>query len=296
MVSVGGISLGSYRSKAMVRTSKADGEITDHDIKRLIAQSEANLTNMANKKVIHSIPLSFKVDNALVQGRPTEMKGTKLEVETLLVTCLSQHLSDLIKTIESAGLSVDDIVASPLATSYAVLTKQQKETGCVMANIGASTVSVVVFEDGLPISLEVFPIGSSHITNDIALGLQIPLDEAEKIKINYGTENTVSKKKLSDIIEARLNDIFEMIENHLKKINRNQVLPAGAILTGSGSNLFSVEEIAKASLRLPAKTGTLMPSNNNSLVITAPTTNLKGPDSQRPGLVRRFGALRFRIQ
>ena len=123
-----------------------------------------------------------------------------------------------------------------------------------MANIGASTVSVVVFEDGLPISLEVFPIGSSHITNDIALGLQIPLDEAEKIKINYGTENTVSKKKLSDIIEARLNDIFEMIENHLKKINRNQVLPAGAILTGSGSNLFSVEEIAKASLRLPAKT------------------------------------------
>ena len=283
MVSVGGISLGSYRSKAMIRTSKADGEITDHDIKRLIAQSEANLTNMANKKVIHSIPLSFKVDNATVYGRPTEMKGVKLEVETLLITCLSQHLSDLIKTIEASGLSVDDIVASPLATSYSVLTRQQKETGCVMANIGASTVSVVVFEDGLPISLEVFPIGSSHITNDIALGLQVPLDEAERIKINYGTENTVSKKKLSDIIEARLNDIFEMIENHLKKINRNQVLPAGAILTGSGSNLFSVEEIAKASLKLPAKTGILMPSNNNSLVITAPTTNLRDQILNDPG-------------
>lgn len=283
LVSVGGISLGSYRSKAMIRTSKADGEITDHDIKRLIAQSEASLTNMINKKVIHSIPLFFKIDNTIIQGRPTEMKGTKLEVETLLITCLSQHLSDLIKTIESSGLSVDDIVASPLATSYAVLTNQQKETGCVMANIGSSTVSVVVFEDGLPISLEVFPIGSSHITNDIALGLQIPLDEAEKIKINYGTENTVPKKKLSDIIEARLNDIFEMIENHLKKINRNQVLPAGIILTGSGSGLFSVEEIAKASLKLPAKTGNLMPSNNHSLVITAPSTNLRDQILNDPG-------------
>ena len=283
LVSVGGISLGSYRSKAMIRTSKADGEITDHDIKRLIAQSEANLTNMVNKRIIHSIPLSFKVDNTPVQGQPTEMKGVKLEVETLFITCLSMHIADLIKTIEASGLAIDDIVASPLATSYSVLTNQQKETGCVMANIGASTVSVVVFEDGLPISLEVFPIGSSHITNDIALGLQIPLDEAEKIKINYGTENAVSKKKLSDIIEARLNDIFEMIENHLKKINRNQVLPAGVILTGSGSNLFSVEEIAKASLKLPAKTGILMPSSNYSLVVTAPSNNLRDQILNDPG-------------
>lgn len=283
IISVGGISLGSFRSKAMIRTTKADGEITDHDIKRLIAQSETGLANMANKKIIHSIPLSFKIDNNIVYGRPTEMKGVKLEVETILITCLSSHLADLVKTVETAGLSVEDIVASPLATSYATLTNQQKETGCVIVNIGASTVSVVVFEDGLPISLEVFPIGSSHITNDIALGLQIPLDEAERIKINYGTENTSSKKKLIDIIEARLNDIFEMIENHLKKINRNQVLPAGVILTGSGSNLFSMEEIAKASLKLPAKTGVLMPSNNHSITITAPSTNLRDQILNDPG-------------
>ena len=283
VISVGGISLSSFKSKAMIRTSKADGEITDHDIKRLIAQSETGLSNMANKKIIHSIPLSFKVDNNIVYGHPTEMKGVKLEVETMLVTCLSSHLADLVKTVETAGLSVDDIVASPLATSYATLTNQQKETGCVIVNIGASTVSVVVFEDGLPISLEVFPIGSSHVTSDIALGLQIPLDEAERIKVNYGTENISSKKKLIDIIEARLNDIFEMIENHLKKINRNQVLPAGIILTGSGSNLFSMEEIAKASLKLPAKTGAFMPSNNQSFVITAPSTGLRDQILNDPG-------------
>ena len=293
IISVGGISLGSFRSKAMIRTTKADGEITDHDVKRLIAQSETGLAVMANKKIIHSIPLSFKVDNNAVYGRPTELKGVKLEVETMLVTCLSSHLADLVKTVESTGLSVDDIVASPLATSYATLTSQQKETGCVIVNIGASTVSVVVFEDGLPISLEVFPIGSSHITNDIALGLQIPLDEAERIKINYGTESVSSKKKLIDIIEARLNDIFEMIENHLKKINRNQVLPAGVILTGSGSNLFSMEEIAKASLKLPAKTGVLMPSNNQSLIITAPSTGLRDQILNDPGWSVALGLCLF---
>jgi len=284
VVSVGGISLGSARSKAMIRTSKADGEITEHDIKRLVAQSEANLTNMINKRVIHAIPLVFKVDNNIVQGHPEENKGTKLEVETLFVNCLSLHLADLIKTVEFAGLAIEDIVASPLAMSNAVLSKQQKETGCVLVNIGASTVSVVVFEDGLPISLEVFPIGSMHITNDIALGLQLPMDEAERIKLNYGSpEANISRKKLSDIIEARLNDIFEMIETHLKKINRNAVLPGGIVLTGSGSNLFSLEEIAKASLKLPAKIGSLTLAGGSSLNITAPTTNLRDQILNDPG-------------
>ncbi|RJQ30754.1 cell division protein FtsA [Candidatus Parcubacteria bacterium] len=293
MVSIGGISLSSTRSKAMVRTSKADGEITQNDISRLIAQSETNLANMSNKKVIHSIPLLFKVDNTIVQGRPTDLKGAKLEVESLFISCLSLHLNDLIKTVESSGLAIEDVIASPLAMSYAILTPQQKETGCVLANIGASTVSVIVFEEGLPISLEVFPIGSSHITNDIALGLQVPLDEAERIKINYGSESPSSRKKLSDIIEARLNDIFEMIESHLKKIDRNQVLPAGIILTGSGSNLFTLEEIARTSLRLPARIGNLAPRNNQSLSITAPSNNLRDQILNDPGWSVALGLCLF---
>lgn len=283
IVSVGGISLGSIRAKGMVRTSKVDGEITDHDVRRLIAQSETNLANVSNKRVIHRFPLVFKVDNNFVHGRPTELKGTKLEVETLFVTCFNQHLSDLIKTVETAGLSIDDIVAAPLAMSCAVLTKQQKETGCVLANIGASTVSVVVFEEGLPVSLEVFPIGSSHITNDIALGLRVPLDEAEQIKLNCGNDTSAPKRKLLDIVEARLNDIFEMIESHLKKINRNEVLPAGIVLTGGGSNLFSLEEVAKASLRLPAKIGFLLPRVNHSLNISAVSNNLREQILNDPG-------------
>lgn len=284
VVSVGGISLGSHRAKGMIRTSKVDGEITEHDIKRLVAQSESNLANISNKRVIHTIPISFKIDNNLVHGRPTELKGAKLEVETLFITCFSQHLSDLIKTVETAGIAIDDIVAAPLAMSCAVLTKQQREIGCVLANIGASTVSVVVFEEDLPVSLEVFPIGSFHITTDIALGLRVPLDEAEQIKLNYGADGSLApKRKLSDIVEARLNDIFEMIESHLKKINRNGVLPAGIILTGSGSNLFSLEEMAKASLRLPAKVGSLFPRLNHSLNISAASSGLKEQILNGPG-------------
>jgi cell division protein FtsA len=284
IVAVGGISLSSIKSKGMIMISRADGEITEYDVKRAISQSEANLPNISNRRIIHTIPLHFKIDGNLVLGRPVGMSGTKLEIETLFITCLNQHLSDIIKTIESTGVAVDDVVASPLAMSYTVLTKYQKEVGCVLANIGASTVSIVVFEEGLPISLEVFPIGSTHITNDIALGLRLPLDEAEKLKVDYGRDNSLSKRKLSDIIEARLNDIFELIESHLKKINRNEMLPGGIILTGGGSNLFSLEEIAKSSLRLPAKIGIFSLQENQSLKnIIASSSNLKEQILNDPG-------------
>jgi cell division protein FtsA len=266
-VSIGGISLSSAKSKGTVMVARADGEVAEYDIKRAMDQCEANLPNSANKQIIQEIPLHYKIDNNPVFGRPAGMKGTKLEVETLYITSLNQHLNDLVKAVESAGVAVDDIIASPLAASYSALTKHQKEVGCVLANIGAGTVSIVVFEEDTPISLEVFPIGSTHITNDIALGLQIPLDEAEKIKIEYNTNLPISKRKLNDIIEARLNDIFELIESHLKKINRNGLLPAGIILTGGGSGLFSLEDIAKASLNLPAKVAAPITLNGNGVKI-----------------------------
>lgn len=267
-VSIGGISLSSMKSKGTVMIARADGEVAEYDIKRALDQCEANLPNITNKQIIQEIPLHYKIDNNQVFGRPAGMKGTKLEVETLYITSLNQHLADLVKAVESAGVAVDDIVASPLAASHSALTKHQKEVGCVLANIGAGTVSIAVFEEDMPISLEVFPIGSTHITNDIALGLQIPLDEAEKIKIEYDTSSPTSKRKLNDIIEARLNDIFELIESHLKKINRNGLLPAGIILTGGGSGLFSLEDIAKASLNLPAKVAVPITLNSSGIKIT----------------------------
>ncbi|MBU3925910.1 cell division protein FtsA [Patescibacteria group bacterium] len=268
-VAVGGISLGSIKTKDSVMIARADGEITDYDLKRVLDQCESNLANnLSNKQILHEIPLNFKIDNNSIMGRPVGMKGNKLEVETLYITCLNQHLTDLVKAIENSGVSVDDIVASPLAASTIALTKHQKEVGCVLANIGASTVSIIVYEEDRPISLEIFPIGSKHITNDIALGFQIPLEDAEKLKMEFGAETSTAKRKLNDIIEARLNDIFELIESHLKKINRNGLLPAGIILTGGGAGLFSLEDIAKSSLRLPAKTNKLLPIQGQDINIT----------------------------
>lgn len=266
-IAIGGISLGSVKSRGMTMVSRADNEVADHDLKRAIIQSENNLPNLANRKIIYQKPVVYKLDGSFVLGHPIGMKGTKLEVETIFITCLIQHFSDFTKIAESSGLSIDDIIPSPLAASYIVLSEKQKEAGCILVNIGASTVSVMVFEEGLPISLEVFPIGSTHITNDIALGLQIPIEEAEKLKIDYGTENSM-KRKIENIVEARLNDIFELVENHLKKINKNGLLPAGIILTGGGSNLSTIEEIARTSLRLPAKIGYYLPDREGNLSIT----------------------------
>jgi cell division protein FtsA len=137
------------------------------------------------------------------------------------------------------------------------LSKTQKIAGCILANIGSETVSFVVFENNMPISLEVFPIGGTDITNDIALGLKIPLDEAEKIKINTGTENDYPKKRLEEIILARLSDIFDLIESHLKKLGRSGLLPAGIILTGGTSGVSTIEDLARATLKLPSKLGTV---------------------------------------
>jgi cell division protein FtsA len=148
-------------------------------------------------------------------------------------------------------------MASPLAGSIVSLTASEKKAGCVLANIGAETVSVVVFDNGNPISVKVFKIGSMDITKDIALGLRISLDEAEQLKLGAITHTTYPKKKLDDILTARLTDIFELIDNHLKKLGRDQLLPAGIILTGGGSGIGPVKDIASESLKLHSKTASL---------------------------------------
>jgi len=132
----------------------------------------------------------------------------------------------------------------------------------VLANIGSETVSIAVFENNLPISLEVFPIGGNDITNDIALGLRIPLDEAEGIKRGSLVGGNFSRKRLDEIVEARLSDIFELIEAHLKKLGRSGLLPAGIVLTGGGSAIETIDDLAKVTLRLPSRVASVSFGDN----------------------------------
>ncbi|OHA59907.1 MAG: cell division protein FtsA [Candidatus Vogelbacteria bacterium RIFOXYD1_FULL_46_19] len=252
ILALGGATLESKVIEGGVIVSRADSEINSNDINRAIEASEGGLTDLANKSIVHRVPIAFKLDGRKVLGRPEGLKGSKLEAQVLFITYSSHHLKDFLSAIEAAGAHVDDVVASPLAASFAITTKLQKTAGCVLANIGSQTTSIIVFEESLPISLKVFPIGSTDITNDIALGLKIPLEEAEKVKTGENDPAAV-QKKLDEIIEARLSDIFEFIENHLKRLGRNGLLPAGIIITGGGSGISDIEDLAKEYFKLPAK-------------------------------------------
>lgn len=266
-VSIGGIGLSGINSTASTVVSRADLQVTELDVLKVTEICEKNIPHslIQNQKILHSIPISFKIDGkAVLSKTPLDMKGTKLEVKMLFVTCLEPHLNDLLEAVEEAGVEVIDVIASPIAASFVTLSKTQKIAGCVLANIGSETISIVVFENNLPISLEVFPIGSTDITNDIALGLKIPLEEAENIKIGGVIGTSYSKKKLEEIISARLSDMFELIENHLKKIGRNGLLPAGIFITGGGSGIGTIEDFAKIALKLPSRIAMLALSDQKN--------------------------------
>jgi cell division protein FtsA len=266
-ISIGGISLESAVVSGSVVISRADSEITESDVERAVnAAEESHLGSVQNRRIIHSVPIEYRIDGKEMLGRPAGMKGLKLEVKTLIVTCLAQHLDDFVEVVEELGIEVEDVVASPLAAGIVNLTKTQKIAGVVLANIGAETVSIVVYENNLPVSLKVFPIGSTDITNDIALGLKIPLDEAEEVKLKHPRNTEHSQKQLDDIIEARLTDILELIEAHLKKIKKSGLLPAGIVITGGGSGVATLEDLAKAALKLPSKVAELSIASTKGVI------------------------------
>ncbi len=259
-ISIGGIGLEEAFARGETVVERGNSEISERDISRVLDGSEAALmpATLLNRKIIHRIPLYYSIDGVKVLGRsPVGMKGTRISVETIFITCLEQHINDLIAAVEEAGMEVEDVVAAPIAASFVALTKTQKRVGCVLANIGSETLSIIVFEDTVPISVKVFPVGGSDITNDLALGLRIAPEEAEQLKQGAVFGSPYPKRKIDDLISKRVSDMFKLVEAHLKKIHKDELLPGGIILTGGTSSLQTVADLARAALRLPSRIASL---------------------------------------
>lgn len=253
-LAVGGVSLDETHGSGETVISRADQVITQLDTKKVLESARyAAEPHFLNRKVLHEIPLTWRVDGHKVLGEPLNMRGTKLEGDFLFITCLAQHAEQLTAAIENADIEVIDTMASPLAGSYVTLTKDQKMKGCVLANIGAETVSIVVYDEGVPVSAKVFPIGSTNITDDLALGFKISLEDAERIKLGRLTGNMYPRKKVDEIIATRFRAMFDLIDKHLKSLGRKHALPAGIILTGGGAGQGSISDIAKGTLNLPSR-------------------------------------------
>ena len=257
-VGMGGVGLDELRTTGEASLTTSGGEVTERDIERALYDSEKRSSSkLTNRKVLNGIPLTYRIDGTPVLGRPIGMKGTKLSIDVLLITAFEQHVHDTISAVEAAHVEVEDVMASPLAEGLVTLSKGAKMAGVVLANIGAETVSLAVFENDTPISIKVFPMGSADITNDLALSLRIPLSEAEQMKRGAVTATDLPRKKIDDVIADRLKQIFLLIDAHLKSIGKQRLLPAGIMITGGGSSIATATDIARATLRLPSNVGVL---------------------------------------
>ena len=274
-VGISGSHITSQSSKGVVAVARSDGEITEEDVARSI-EAARTVATPPNYEILHVIPKSFTVDGQEGIKDPVGMTGVRLEVDAQIIQGLSSQIKNLTKTIYRTGLEIEDMVLSVLANAEAVLVNRQKELGVALVNIGGSTTSLVVFEEGDIIHTAVLPIGGQHVTSDIAIGLRISIDTAEKIKLEYGSASSknigkreeidigeieggessfISKKYLTEIIEARSEEIFEKIDEELKKIDRSGKLPAGVVLTGGGAKLSGLVDLARKNLRLPVTIG-----------------------------------------
>ncbi len=283
-VSIGGSHISSVSSHGVIAVSRADGEIMENDIVRAIDASQV-ISIPQNKEVLHVFPKSFTLDGQTGIRDPLGMSGIRLEVDTIIIQAGLPFVKNLTKAIMQAGLEIEDLVLAPCAAAESVLSKRQRDLGVVLVDLGAGTTSVAVYEEGDLLHTAVIPIGSMHITNDIAIGLRCSIETAEKVKLMYGhadpklvskeeeislatidpaEEESTLRSYVVEIIEARLEEIFNYVTAELKKVNRDGKLPSGVVLTGGGSKLPGIVEFAKKQLRLPAVLG--KPQNVSTII------------------------------
>lgn len=269
-VNINGSHIFSTLSQGLISVSRADQKISQEDIERVL-QASQTISLPLNREIIEIFPQEFIIDGEKGIKEPLGLHGIRLEVNALVLVGFSPYIKNLTTAVLNAGLQINDLIFSPLASAEAVLSNKEKELGVILIDIGAGTTSFVVFEEGNLIFTGILPIGSNHITNDIAIFLKSDIEVAEKVKQEFGTalfqgndkkekikineEEIInfSLKQLSKIIEDRVMEIFEEINKELKKIQKQNLLPAGIVLTGGGAKLPKIRELAKKKFKLPCR-------------------------------------------
>ncbi len=262
-------------NRGVVAVSGENKEITPEDVERVIQASRV-IAIPSGQEIIDIIPKEFIVDGFDGIKDPVGMVGIRLEVIAHIVTGSSTSVQNLVRSVERSNLDVYGIVLNSLANAQVLLTEDEKELGVAILDIGGGTTEISVFESGNLIYSSLIPIGGQHITNDIAVGLRIPFEQAEKIKREFGcaslsmaqdmkiqivpigsnTPKKITQKDLTEIIEPRVSEIFDLVAERLNKLGNAILLPAGVVLTGGGvSMLKGAKEIASSVLNIPVRTG-----------------------------------------
>lgn len=297
-VSVGGNHIACQNSHGVVAVAEPEKEIASGDVERAIEAAKA-VSLPSSREILHVLPRGFIVDTQEGIKDPVGMTGVRLEVDTHLITGGSTALRNLAKCVSETGVDVEGLVFSGLASSNAVLSDTEKELGVILIDIGAGTTDVCLFVEGSLAYSSVIPIGAKNITNDLAIGLRVSLESAEKIKLAIGEKqkeiiisdgqrgqesqrgqedevdlsslalpeevHKVSKKTLIEgIIKPRLNEIFTMVGLEIKKSGFGGMTPGGIVLSGGGALTIGAVEAAKRNLAMPVRVGT--PTNVTGLI------------------------------
>ena len=299
-VSLAGSHIASVNSRGVAGVGGASHGIDQDDIERALDAAQA-IAIPHGREVLHVIPRGFSVDGQDGIRQPMGMHGFRLEVEAHIITAAAASVQNLTKCVESAGVTVEAYVLNPLASAEVVLTDTEKEMGVVVCDIGGGTTDLAIYLDGNVWHTMVLSVGGNHLTSDIAHGLRLPADMAERIKIQHGNASSaevastehfsiqpfgedrpveVSRLDLATIIEARVEEMFSLVLQEVKRTGYDGLLPAGMVLTGGTSLLPGIRRVATEVLNLPCRTAG--PTNLQGLV-----DKLEGPAySTSVGLLR----------
>lgn len=262
-------------SQGMVAVARADQEIQQDDIDRATLAAKAGKI-LQNRMVLHNIVREYLVDGVGDIAEPLGMTGNRLEVNTLIVEAFAPHFTILMKTLERVGFGVSGVIFNPLAAERATLTKHRKELGTLLIDFGFGTTTFVAYDEGKALYTKCIPVGTAHITNDLIAGFTIPFEVAERLKVSYGYASAkeigrrdmirlsevdpkmtgeISKKMMCEIIEARLEEMLELVNNELKALGRNAQFPGGVVVTGGGVKMPGMVEFVKQALHYPTQIG-----------------------------------------